>query len=71
MRWLAGKAHTALTNWSIVSENDVLDHVYAAFVAIAADGHALLDPASYDHATLGEVLDDIEIHAIATGSNRF
>ena len=31
-------------HWSIVSSNDVLDLAYDAVVAIAADGHSLLDP---------------------------
>ena len=44
MRWLAGKSSKALSSWSIVSSNDVLDMAYKAFEAIAADGHALLDP---------------------------
>ena len=44
MRWLTGKASSALADWSNVSSNDVLDLTYDAMVSIAADGHSLLDP---------------------------
>ena len=44
MRWLSGKASKSLTDWSMVSSSEVLELVEAAFKAIAADGHSLLDP---------------------------
>ena len=43
LRWLAGKSGD-LTDWSIVSLGESLDAVEQALIAIAADGHALLDP---------------------------
>ena len=43
MRFLSGKG-SMLDRWSVVSSADVLDRVYDAMVAIAADGHSLLDP---------------------------
>ena len=45
-RWLSGKAET-LNDWSIDSASEVLDLIEKAMVAVAADGHALLDP-SFD-----------------------
>eukprot|EP00966_Prymnesium_polylepis_P057635 1334570-Prymnesium_polylepis.1 len=45
-RWLAGKSGE-LTGWSIDSASDVLDQTEALMVAVAADGHTLLDP-SFD-----------------------
>jgi len=45
-RWLSGKAET-LNEWSIDSASEVLDQIEKAMVAVAADGHALLDP-SFD-----------------------
>ena len=44
MRWLSGKASKSLTDWSVVSSSEVLELAEAAFKAIAADGHSLLDP---------------------------
>ena len=45
-RWLSGKAET-LDDWSIDSSSEVLDLIEKAMVAVAADGHTLLDP-SFD-----------------------
>ena len=45
-RWLSGKSGK-LKDWSIDSSSKVLDLVEQAMVAIAADGHTLLDP-SFD-----------------------
>ena len=44
MRWLTGKASSTLTNWSVISSNDVLDLAYDSIASVAADGHSLLDP---------------------------
>ena len=43
MRWLTGKAGV-MEDWSIVNSSGVLDDLEKALVAIAADGHTLLDP---------------------------
>ena len=43
MRWLAGK-HEELKDFSIVSCSRMLELAEEMFQAIAADGHALLDP---------------------------
>ena len=45
-RWLSGKAET-LKDWSIDSSSQVMDEIEKAMVAVAADGHTLLDP-SFD-----------------------
>jgi hypothetical protein len=44
MRWLAGSGSKKLKDWSVVSSSEVLDFAETALVAIAADGHSLLDP---------------------------
>ena len=44
-RWLSGKATKGLKDWSIDRSSGVLDLVEKAMVAVAADGHTLLDPA--------------------------
>ena len=44
MRWLTGKASKSLTDWSLASSSEMLDHLDAALSSIATDGHALLDP---------------------------
>ena len=44
MRWLAGK-HEQLQDFSIVSCSRMLELAEVMFKAVAADGHALLDPA--------------------------
>ena len=46
-RWLSGKASKALNDWSIDRSSGVLDLIEKAMVAVAADGHTLLDP-SFD-----------------------
>ena len=43
MRWLTGKAGV-MEDWSIVNSSGVLNDLEKALVAIAADGHTLLDP---------------------------
>ena len=45
-RWLAGKG-SELKDWSIDKASGVLDLIETAMVAVAADGHTLLDP-SFD-----------------------
>jgi hypothetical protein len=52
MRWLAGSGSKKLKDWSIVSSSEVLDFTEAALVAIAADGHSLLDPSLDPFATI-------------------
>ena len=46
-RWLSGKASKALNDWSIDKSSGVLDLIEKMMVAVAADGHVLLDP-SFD-----------------------
>eukprot|EP00966_Prymnesium_polylepis_P035440 822972-Prymnesium_polylepis.1 len=46
-RWLSGKTTKGLKDWSIDKSSGVLDLIEKAMVAVAADGHTLLDPYLY------------------------
>ena len=52
-RWLSGKSGK-LDGWSIDSSSEVMDLVEQAMVAVAADGHTLLDPSFDPFASIAE-----------------
>ena len=44
LRWLTGKASKALSDWSMVNSNKLLDKTYDLMATVAADGSKLFDP---------------------------